>query len=134
VGGDSSGSSIGVAPGASWIAARGWDDAGNGYVSTFHQIFEWFLAPGGNPDNAPDAVNCSWSFEEAGCIEEFLADIEGLEGGRHLPGFRRRKFRSPPRKHHEPGAYAISFAVGSTDSSDAVSDFSSQGRRHATMP
>jgi subtilisin family serine protease len=36
VGGDSTGSSIGVAPGARWIAAKGWDDAGNGYVSTFH--------------------------------------------------------------------------------------------------
>ena len=127
VGGDSSGSSIGVAPGASWIAARGWDDAGNGYVSTFHQIFEWFLAPGGNPDNAPDAVNCSWSFEEAGCVEEFLADIEAWRAAGIFPAFAAGNSGPLPGSVTSPGAYTISFAVGSTDSSDAVSDFSSQG-------
>ena len=127
VGGDSTGSSIGVAPGARWIAAKGWDDAGNGYVSTFHQIFEWFLAPGGNPDNAPDVVNCSWSFEEAGCIEEFLADIGAWRAAGIFPAFAAGNSGPFPGTVTSPGAYAISFAVGSTDSSDAVSDFSSQG-------
>jgi subtilase family serine protease len=127
VGGDSTGTSIGVAPGARWIAARGWDDAGNGYVSTFHQIFEWFLAPGGNPDDAPDAVNCSWSFEEAGCIEEFLADIQAWRAAGIFPAFAAGNSGPLPGTVTSPAAYANSFAVGSTDSSDAVSDFSSQG-------
>ena len=127
VGGDSSGSSIGVAPGAVWIAAKGWDDAGSGDVSSFHQIFEWFLAPGGNPDNAPDVVNCSWSFGEAGCITEFLPDIEAWRAAGIFPAFASGNSGPLPGSVASPGAYAVSFAVGSTDSSDAVSDFSSQG-------
>jgi len=127
VGGDASGSSIGVAPGATWIAAKGWNDAGEGYVSTFHQIFEWFLAPGGDPDNAPDVVNNSWSFEEAGCITEFLPDIEAWRAAGIFPAFASGNSGPDPGTVSSPGAYPEAFAVGSTDSSDAVSDFSSQG-------
>lgn len=127
VGGDASGSSIGVAPGATWIAAKGWSDAGEGYVSTFHQIFEWFLAPGGDPDNAPDVVNSSWAFEEAGCITEFQPDIEAWRAAGIFPAFASGNSGPDPGSMRSPGAYPVAFAVGSTDSSDAVSDFSSQG-------
>ena len=57
VGGNAGGSYIGVAPGATWIAAKAWDDFGYATASALHQIFQWFLAPGGNPANAPDVVN-----------------------------------------------------------------------------
>jgi subtilase family serine protease/subtilisin family serine protease len=127
VGGDASGSSIGVAPGATWIAAKGWNDAGEGYVSTFHQIFEWFLAPGGDPDNAPDVVNNSWAFEEAGCLTEFLPDIEAWRAAGIFPAFASGNSGPDPGSVRSPGAYAMAFAVGSTDSADAVSYFSSQG-------
>jgi subtilisin family serine protease len=127
VGGDSAGSSIGVAPGATWIAAKGWTDAGVGDASTFHQIFEWFLAPGGDPDNAPDVVNSSWAFEEAGCITEFLLDIEAWRAAGIFPAFASGNSGPDPGSVCSPGAYPVAFAVGSTDSSDAVSDFSSQG-------
>ncbi|MEW5899972.1 MAG: S8 family serine peptidase [Acidobacteriota bacterium] len=127
VGGDASGSSIGVAPGATWIAAKGWNDAGVGYTSTFHQIFEWFLAPGGDPDNAPDVVNNSWSFEEAGCLTEFVPDIEALRAAGIFPAFASGNSGPDPGSVRSPGAYPAAFGVGSTDVSDAVSDFSSQG-------
>ena len=75
VGGDAIGSTIGVAPGAQWIAAKGWDDAGNATESAFHEIFQWFLAPGGDPDNAPDVVNGSWGQDPEGvCFLEFVAE------------------------------------------------------------
>ena len=51
-------------------------DDGTGFVSAFHQIFEWFLAPGGDAANAPDVVNDSWALREAGCFTEFRADIQ----------------------------------------------------------
>ena len=127
VGGDASGSAIGVAPGATWIAAKGWDDAGNALVSSFHQIFEWFLAPGGDPDNAPDVVNNSWSFGEAGCITEFGLDIEAWRAAGIFPAFASGNSGPGPGSVLSPGAYPTSFAVGSTDSSDAVSYFSSRG-------
>jgi subtilisin family serine protease len=127
VGGDTSGSAIGVAPGAKWIAAKGWDDAGVGTVSAFHEIFEWFLAPYDDPDSAPDVVNCSWSFEEAGCITEFSPDIEAWRAAGILPVFACGNSGPDPGSVASPGAYPTAFAVGSTDASDAVSDFSSQG-------
>jgi subtilisin family serine protease len=87
VGGDASGTNIGVAPGARWIAAKAWNDQGIGLASAFHQIFEWFLAPGDDPANAPDVVNSSWGFAEAGCITEFEADILALRAAGIFPSF-----------------------------------------------
>jgi subtilase family serine protease len=127
VGGDASGSNIGIAPGAVWIAAKAWDDSGVGMASAFHEIFEWFLAPGGNPDNAPDVVNCSWGFEEAGCDTEFLPDIEAWRAAGIFPAFASGNNGPDPGSVRSPGAYPAAFAVGATGSSDEVADFSSRG-------
>jgi subtilase family serine protease/subtilisin family serine protease len=127
VGGDASGSSIGIAPGAVWIAAKAWDDSGTGLASAFHEIFEWFLAPGGDPDNAPDVVNNSWGFEESGCDAEFLPDIEAWRAAGIFPAFASGNSGPAPGSVRCPGAYPVAFAVGATDASDEVVDFSSQG-------
>ncbi len=127
VGGDASGSSIGIAPGAVWIAAKGWDDSGVGLASAFHEIFEWFLAPGGNPDNAPDVVNNSWAFDESGCDNEFLPDIEAWRAAGIFPAFASGNDGPDPGSVRSPAAYAVSFAVGATDYLDEVADFSGQG-------
>ena len=127
VGGDVSGSNIGIAPGAVWIAAKAWDDSGAGLASAFHEIFEWFLAPGGNPDNAPDVVNNSWGFEESGCDTEFLPDIEAWRAAGIFPAFASGNSGPNPGSVRCPGAYPASFAVGATGASDEVVDFSSQG-------
>ena len=127
VGGSASGSSIGVAPGAIWIAAKGWNDAGVGLASTFHRIFEWFLAPGGDADNAPDAVNCSWAFEESGCDTEFVLDIQAWRAGGILPVFSSGNDGPAPGSVQSPAAYPISFAVGATGFDDVVAYFSGRG-------
>jgi subtilase family serine protease len=127
VGGNSGGSYIGVAPGASWIAAKGWDDEGMGEVSAFHQIFEWFLAPGGIPDNAPDVVNSSWSFAESGCETEFLPDVQALRAAGIFPVFASGNSGPWSGSVRSPGAYPVSFAVGATDYFDAIASFSSRG-------
>ena len=127
VGGDASGSNIGIAPGAVWIAAKAWDDSGTGLASAFHEIFEWFLAPGGNPDNAPDVVNNSWGFEESGCDTEFLPDIEAWRAAGIFPAFASGNSGPAPGSVRCPGAYPVSFAVGATGASDEIVDFSSQG-------
>ncbi len=127
VGGNAAGSYIGVAPGAKWIAAKGFNDEGVGEVSAFHQIFQWFLAPGGNPDNAPDVINCSWAFAEAGCDYEFEADIQALRAAGIFPSFSSGNDGPAPGSVRSPAAYPISFAVGSTDPSDNVSYFTGRG-------
>jgi subtilisin family serine protease/subtilase family serine protease len=127
LGGDASGTHIGVAPGARWIAAKAWNDAGFGYASAFHQIFEWFLAPGGDPDNAPDVVNNSWAFVASGCNGEFAADIQAWRAAEIFPAFAAGNSGPSPGSVRSPGAYAESFAVGATDIFDEVASFSSRG-------
>jgi bacillopeptidase F len=82
VGGGAGGTTIGAAPGAKWIAARMFDDAGNTFDSVIHQVFQWFLDPDGNPatDDAPDVVNASWGFQNLPgiCENTFQADIDAL--------------------------------------------------------
>ena len=127
VGGDASGANIGVAPGAKWIAAKGFNDFGFGSVSAFHQIFQWFLAPGGDPANAPDVVNASWAFEETGCITEFRADILALRAAGIFPSFAAGNDGPDDGSVRSPGAEPESFTVGATDLFDDVAFFSARG-------
>ncbi|MGH7326684.1 MAG: S8 family serine peptidase, partial [Candidatus Rokuibacteriota bacterium] len=127
VGGDASGSNIGVAPGAQWIAAKAWNDSGIGLTSAFHQIFEWFLAPGGDPANAPDVVNSSWGFAEAGCITEFQADVQALRAAGIFPAFAAGNDGPDDGSVRSPGAEPESFATGATDFFDDIAFFSARG-------
>src|SRR5262245_12693370 len=127
VGGDAGGTSIGVAPGAKWIAAKAWSDEGFGLVSAFHQIFEWFLAPGGDPANAPDVVNASWAIAEPGCFQEFLADVQALRAAGIFVSFAAGNDGPEAGSVRSPAAYAESFAVGATDVTDEVGFFSARG-------
>jgi len=127
VGGDAGGTLIGVAPGARWIAAKGWNDFGIATASAFHRIFEWFLAPGGDPDNAPDVVINSWAFEQVGCDTEFVADIRAWRAAGIFPAFASGNDGPAPGSVRSPGAYPESFAVGATDYFDDSAYFSGQG-------
>ncbi len=119
---------LGVAPGARWIGvnifAKGlaWD-------SHIAQAFQWLLAPGGNPENAPDIINCSWAsrpeyvtdylqwqilhnLAQAGIFVVFAAGNNGQLG----PG--------------SPASYPHAFSVGAVEKkgdSYSVTDFSSKG-------
>jgi large repetitive protein len=127
VGGSAGGTNIGVAPGAQWIAAKGWDDNGVATVSAFHQIFQWFMAPGGDPANAPDVVNMSWSFAEEGCLLDFLADVQALRAAGIFPSFAAGNSGPFPGSVSSPGTYPESFATGATDIFDEVPYFSGRG-------
>jgi subtilisin family serine protease len=82
VGGDAGGTSIGVAPGAQWIAVKIFNDAGSASLSAIHDGFQWLLDPDDNPDtlDAPDIVSNSWGFSDLinTCDLEFEADIQAL--------------------------------------------------------
>ncbi|NOY44256.1 MAG: S8 family serine peptidase, partial [Deltaproteobacteria bacterium] len=114
VGGGASGTKIGVAPGARWIAVRIFDDAGETRLSVIHRGFEWLLDPDGNPetDDTPDVVNLSWGFEDGACRPEFKTDIALLRAlGVSVVGAAGNQ--GSPAGGVSPANYDTVFAVGS---------------------
>ena len=82
VGGDAEGASIGTAPGATWIAARVFDDRGRSTATAIHAAFQWLLDPDGDPNtaDAPNVVNGSWSYGSGGtCNTAFRPDVQALD-------------------------------------------------------
>lgn len=122
---------VGVAPAAQWIAARGcantWCNESDLLASA-----QWLLAPtdpaglNPRPDLRPHIINNSWgggnddrwyagyvqAWNAAGIFSAFANGNVGLFGcGSSI----------------SPGDYPEAFAVGATDSADALASFSSRG-------
>ena len=75
---DISGDSIGVAPGADWIAAVAIDVPG---TSVF-EAFQWAADPDGDPNTVadlPDVINHSWGIQGIGCKDIFWNVIDNVE-------------------------------------------------------
>lgn len=66
VGGLRGGAPAGVAPQARFIAARLFDDRGQGRLSAVHRVYQWMLDPDGDATtaDAPQVVNNSWGFAQ----------------------------------------------------------------------
>jgi subtilisin family serine protease len=125
VAGDAGGTAVGVAPGARWIAARIFDDQGQGTVSAVHQAFQWLLDPDHDPltADAPQVVNGSWEYG-AGCNLEFAPDLDALRAAGIVPVFAAGNHPGIPTSPADnPGA----LAVGATTSADDIASFSSTG-------
>ena len=132
VGGDASGNSIGVAPGARWIAAKSFDDSDNATTSAFHQVFQWFLAPGGDAANAPDVVNNSWGLSPPDCYPDFMPDVQAMRAAGIFMAFAAGNEGPAPSSMLSPGNYNDGFSVGATDPDDFIADFSSRGPSQCT--
>lgn len=117
---------IGVAPGARWIGVKMLNGDGAGYISWIHAGFQWLLAPDGDPANAPDVVNCSWSSRD-GRSEVFLEDINVLQAAGILPVF--AAGNSGPNAHTvgSPASLPNALAIGASDPDDEMAYFSSRG-------
>ncbi|MCK5010649.1 MAG: S8 family serine peptidase [Deltaproteobacteria bacterium] len=131
LGGNASGKYIGVAPGARWIAARIWNDAGEEASSSdVHGIFQWFMDPDGDPDtnDAPDVVNNSWSFLLSPyCRRVLQDDIRALRMAGIIPVFSAGNSGPLPFIANSPANYPETIAVGATGPFDIISFFSSRG-------
>ncbi len=129
VGGGSGGTTIGVAPGATWIAARIFDDNGNATASAIHLAMQWVLDPDGDPTtaDAPAIVNNSWSFGTPGCNLEFRADLQALRAAGIVPVFAAGNFGSGANTSVSPANYPEAIAVGAIDSRDRIWSGSSRG-------
>ena len=129
VGGDAGGSSIGVSPGAQWIAVKIFNDAGVASLSGIHQGFQWLLDPDGNPasNDVPDVVNNSWGFPNlvGQCYTEFDADINVLKAAGIAVVFSGGNQGSLGSV--SPGDNPSGFAIGSVDASLNLAASSSRG-------
>lgn len=130
---------IGMAPEAKWMACRNME-RGWGAPSTYLGCLQFFLAPtdldGANadPSKAPDVINNSYyCAPEEGCTT--LADLEPME--RTVNNLKQAGIVMVVSAGNEgtacntiqygPAIFENSFSVGSTDSADMASSFSSRG-------
>jgi subtilisin family serine protease len=122
VGGSTSGTAIGVAPAAKWIAARIFDDTGRSSATAVHRAYQWLLDPDGDPatDDAPDVVNNSWTFTASGCHLEFEQDLQALRAAGILPIFAAGNSGPGTGTSLSPGNNPSAFAVGATDDADQI--------------
>ncbi|MEZ4714088.1 MAG: S8 family serine peptidase [Caldilineaceae bacterium] len=129
VGGNAGGTSVGMAPGAQWIAAKIFNDQGSGTVAGIHAAFQWLLDPDGNPATAdtPNVVNGSWTFQSPGCNLEFENDIAVLRAAGVLPVFAAGNAGPNANTSYSPANNPSAFAVGAVNNSDQIYTYSSRG-------
>ena len=129
VGGDLSGTSIGVAPAAKWIAAKIFSDTGTADSVHIHLAFQWVLAPGGNPADAPQIVNSSWDYppSQVHCYLEYQPDLESLRAAGILPVFAAGNYGPNLSTDASPANNLPALAVGAVNGADSIASFSSRG-------
>jgi subtilisin family serine protease len=132
VGASVSGVPIGMAPGARWIAAKVFDDAGNATFSRLHLAFQWLLDPDNNPAtlDAPDIVNASWGMSglvPGSCNMEFGADIQALKAAGISVVFAAGNDGPDAATGASPASNPGAIAAGSVDSTLLVAPSSSRG-------
>jgi serine protease AprX len=129
-GGDSSGSSIGVAPGARWIAARIFNDSGIATESAIHLAFQWLLDPDQDPgsDDAPDVVTNSWAISDEGvCNSVFRPDLDALRAADIAIVFSAGNYGPAPGTSVSPANDSRVISVGAVDAAGRVAGYSSRG-------
>ena len=131
VGGSAGGTSIGVAPGASWIAVKIFNDAGYASLSGIHQGLQWLLDPDGDlsTDDAPDVVLNSWGIPgTAGeCFTEFEIDLALLRAAEIAVVFAAGNDGPDAGTSSSPANNPGSFAAGAVDEAQNLSYTSSRG-------
>jgi subtilisin family serine protease len=129
VGGDAGGTTIGMAPGAQWIAVKIFNDQGASTATAIHQGFQWLLDPDHNPAtaDAPQVVNNSWAFGTPGCFLDFEPDLQSLRAAGILPVFAAGNGGPSSSTSYSPANNPSAFAVGAINNSSQVYAYSSRG-------
>lgn len=131
IGGDAGGSSIGVAPGAQWIASKIFNDAGVASYSGIHLAYQWMLDPDGDPavDDAPHVIANAWGLVDAAgsCITEFQVDVDTLHAAGIALAFSAGNAGPAAATSVSPANYAGVLSTGAVDNEQAVASFSSRG-------
>jgi len=129
VGGDAGGSTVGVAPGAQWIAVKIFNDSGGSTATAIHQGFQWLLDPDGNPNtaDAPNVVNNSWTYANPGCYLDFEPDLQSLRAAGILPVFAAGNGGPSSNTSFSPSNNPSAFAVGAINNNSKIYSYSSRG-------
>ena len=129
VAGDTGGTSIGLAPGAQWIAVKIFNDQGGSTATAIHLGFQWLLDPDGDPNtaDAPQVVNNSWTYANPGCYLEFEPDLESLRAAGILPVFAAGNGGPYTNTSYSPSNNPAAFAVGAIDNTSQIYAYSSRG-------
>lgn len=129
LGGDAGGTTVGVAPGAQWIAVKIFNDQGSSTATAIHQGFQWLLDPDGNPNtaDAPQVVNNSWSYANPGCYLDFELDLQALRAAGILPVFAAGNGGPGNNTSYSPANNPSAFAVGAIDNNSQIYAYSSRG-------
>src|SRR4051794_16310036 len=130
VGGGDTGTPVGVAPGARWIAAKVFDDRGRATASAIHAAFQWVLDPDGDPATGDGAqvVDAPWAMTGApGCDLAFAPDIQALRAANVLTVFAAGNAGPGASTSLSPANNPGAIAVGAVDAADGVASFSSRG-------
>jgi subtilase family protein len=129
VGGSAGGTAIGVAPGATWVAARIFNDSGAATTSGIHAAFQWLLDPDGDPAtaDAADVVNNSWDSSIPGCDYTFQPDLQAVRAAGILPIFAAGNGGPSAGTSFSPSNLPEAVAVGATDNADVIAASSSRG-------
>ena len=125
---------IGVAPGARLIVAKSLDRNGNGSLVNLLRAMQWMLDPDGNPatNDRPHLVSNSWGVRPGEAHLDgqedtlFWETIRAWRTAGIIPVF--SAGNSGTGRMLLPGSYPVNFAVGATDPSDNVANFSSSGQ------
>jgi serine protease AprX len=129
VGGDAGGTTVGVAPGAQWIAVKIFNDAGGSTATAIHSGFQWLLDPDQNPStaDAPHVVNNSWTYSNPGCFLDFEPDMQSLRAAGILPIFAAGNGGPYSNTSFSPGNNPSAFAVGAINNNSQLYAYSSRG-------
>jgi subtilisin family serine protease len=129
VGGTNGGTAIGVAPCATWIAAKIFRDNGSSTASNIIAAFQWLMDPDLNPNtpDAPNIVNNSWESATPGCTTTFTAALAALVAAGITPVFSAGNFGPGASSGHSPATDVNAFSVGATNNSDVIASTSSRG-------
>ncbi|WP_405684401.1 S8 family serine peptidase [Streptomyces sp. NBC_00057] len=129
VGDDGGTNTIGVAPGAKWIAVKGCAT-----VCTEESLLaagQWIIAPtdltGGSPrpDLAPDVVNNSWGGDG---FDPFYQEIvTAWRAAGIFPAFSNGNSGPSCNTSGSPGSYLSSYSSGAFDINNDIASFSSRG-------
>ena len=128
--GDQSGRDLGVAPGAKWIAARIFDANGQTTDAIIVDTLQWVMDPDGdgNGNDAADIVNTSWGLDATGqCLPIFRSAVQQLKDSGIAMVAAAGNSGPASNTSESPANYPEVLAVGATDQTDLITDFSSRG-------
>jgi subtilisin family serine protease len=134
VGGAASGMRIGVAPGAKLVVAKVFSDIGTATIDDLLLGMQWIADPDGNPEtlDAPSVVSNSWGGDSpnaggSSTKDVFCRAVASWVKLGIFPVFAAGNSGPRPETIKLPAGCPGAFAVGATDETDTIAEFSSRG-------